>query len=109
MEQERVLKMCKNIEILFRKVKKETYLNDIKEFMGFGGLMQFYKEFKFLRWKYLNKIQKSHTAISKVIKEYKRIDDISKEEIALLNTIQISIDTYMSKAFDKSDLNNTKR
>ena len=109
MEQESFKDVQKYREILFRKVKKETYLNDIKEFMGFGGLMQFYKEFTISKDEnILNKIQKSHTAISKVIKEYKRIDDISKEEIALLNTIQISIDTYMSKAFDKSDLNNTK-
>ena len=96
-------------EILFRKVKKESYLNDIKEFIGFGGLTHFYKEFAISKDEnILNKIQKSHTTISKIIKEYKKMDDVSKEEIVLLNTIQASIDSYMSKAFDKSDLNDTK-
>lgn len=108
-EQQSLKDVQKYREILFRKVKKEAYLADIKEFIGFSGLTHFYREFIISKDEnLLNKIQKSHTAVSKVIKEYKKMDDISKEEIALLNAIQNTIDTYMSKAFDKSDLNNTK-
>ena len=96
-------------EVLFLKVKKDSYLSDLKEALGFSGLVNFYKDYAITQDdKYLNKIQKSHTKISRAIKDYKRLENISDEENIYLDDIQTLADNYMSKAYDNSDLNGTK-
>ena len=96
-------------EILFTKVKKDSYISDIKEALGYGGLVHFYKDFSLTQdEKYLNKIQKSHTKISRVINDYKKIENISDDEKIYLDDIQSLIDVYMSKAYDNENLNDTK-
>ena len=96
-------------KILVLKMEKDSLLSSIKESFGYGGLIQFYKEFVFSQDEnLLNKIQKSHTKILRAIKDYKKIDNLTKEESDSLDTIQFAIDTYMAKAYDKKDLNETK-
>ncbi len=95
--------------ILISKVEKDVLLSSIKEAFGFGGLIHFYKDFVINQDEnLLNKIQKSHTKISRALKEYKRLEGVSKEEIELLNVIESTIDAYMAKAYDNSGLNETK-
>jgi methyl-accepting chemotaxis protein len=95
--------------ILISKVEKDVLLSSIKEAFGFGGLIHFYKDFVINQDEnLLNKIQKSHTKISRALKEYKRLEGVSKEEIELLNVIESTIDSYMAKSYDNSGLNETK-
>ncbi|MDD3008772.1 MAG: methyl-accepting chemotaxis protein [Arcobacter sp.] len=95
--------------VLVLKVEKDVLLSSIKEALGFGGLIHFYKDFVINQDEnLLNKIQKSHTKISRAVKEYKRLEGVSKEEIELLNIIESTIDNYMAKAYDNNELNETK-
>ncbi|QKF78455.1 methyl-accepting chemotaxis protein [Arcobacter defluvii] len=95
-------------KIISLKIEKETLISSIKEGFGYGGLIHFYKDYMINQEEnYLNKIQKSHTKILRAIKDYKRLE-VNKEEGDLLNIIQSAIDTYMSKAYDNNELNETK-
>ena len=96
-------------EIILLKMKKDSYLAEIKESLGFGGLIHSFKDFMLNpQDNYLNKIQKNHTRISRAIKDYKKLENLDKEEIALLLDIESIIDSYMSKAYEGLSVNNTK-
>ena len=96
-------------ELIYLKVKKNIYLSEIREAIGYGGLIDLYKDFTITQNdNILNKIQKSHTKMLKAIKSYKKLENISNDENILLDEIQGTFDLYMSKAYDGVDLNNTK-
>ena len=93
-------------ELIYLKIKKDNYLSEIKEAIGYGGFIHSYKDYVLtLEDKYLNKLQKNHTKILRAIKSYKRLDDLSLDEKEYLNAIQTIFDSYMSKAYDGVDLN----
>ena len=95
-------------ELIYIKTKKNIYLSEIREAIGYGGLIDSYKDFVITQNdNNLNKIQKSHTKMLKAIKSYKKLENISNNENMLLDEIQATFDLYMSKAYDGVDLNNT--
>ena len=95
-------------ELIYIKVKKNIYLSEIREAIGYGGLIDSYKDFVITQNdNNLNKIQKSHTKMLKAIKSYKKLENISNDENILLDEIQGTFDLYMSKAYDGIDLNYT--
>ena len=95
-------------ELVYLKIKKNTFLFEIKDAIGYGGLIHSFKDYVITQNEsYLNKIQKNHTKILRAIKNYRKLERISIEEDSLLNDIQNTFDSYMSKAFDAVDLNNT--
>ena len=103
------LEVQKFREIISLKIKKDSYLSETKEAFGLGGLIHSYKDFTItLDDNFLNKIQKNHTKISRTIKDYKKLQNLSDEEMALLLDIESVIDIFMSKAFDKTALDETK-
>jgi len=95
-------------KVIYSKIKKDSYLVEIKESLGYGGLIHFYKDY-FIEQKdsFLNQIQKSHTKMLKAIKDYKRVENVTKDEIELLDQIQETFDLYMSNAFDNNFLNDS--
>ncbi len=96
-------------EIILLKMKKDSYLAEIKESLGFGGLIHSFKDFMINpQDSYLNKIQKNHTRITRAIKDYKKLEKLDKEEMALLLDIESIIDSYMSKAYEGLSLSDTK-
>ena len=96
-------------ELIYLKVKKNIYLSEIREAIGYGGLIDLYKDFAITQNDtILNKIQKSHTKMLKATKSYKKLENITNDENILLDEIQGTFDLYMSKAYDGVDLNNTK-
>ncbi|MEZ4693200.1 MAG: methyl-accepting chemotaxis protein [Aliarcobacter sp.] len=94
--------------VIYSKIKKDAYLMEIKESLGYGGLIHSYKDY-FIEQKdsLLNQIQKNHTKMLKAIKDYKRIENITKDEIELLDQIQETFDLYMSNAFDNNFFNDS--
>ena len=94
--------------IIYSKIKKDVYLMEIKESLGYGGLIHSYKDY-FIEQKdsLLNQIQKNHTKMLKAIKDYKRVENTTKDEIELLDQIQETFDLYMSNAFDNNFLNDS--
>uniref|UniRef100_UPI0040470EA6 methyl-accepting chemotaxis protein n=1 Tax=Aliarcobacter sp. TaxID=2321116 RepID=UPI0040470EA6 len=93
-------------ELIYLKMKKDNYLSEINEAIGYGGFIHSYKDYVLtLEDKYLNKLQKNHTKILRAIKSYKRLNNLSLDEKEHLNTIQTIFDSYMSKAYDGVDLN----
>lgn len=87
----------KNIrKIIFQKNAKNTYLSSIKEISGYGGLIHNFKDF-ILRGdiKYLKRFEQLHTNLLRVIRKYKRIEGITKEEKKLLIKIQRVFDSYL--------------
>ena len=95
-------------ELIYIKTKKNIYLSEIREAIGYGGLIDSYKDFVITQNdNNLNKIQKSHTKMLKAIKSYKKLENISNNENMLLDEIQATFDLYMSKAYDGIDLNYT--
>ena len=92
-------------ELIYIKMKKESFLSEIKDAIGYGGLIHSYKDYVLEQNdKDLNKIQKNHTKMLKAIKNYKKLENITDEENVLLNQIQETFDFYMSKAYEGSDL-----
>ena len=95
-------------ELIYIKTKKNIYLSEIREAIGYGSLIDSHKDFVITQNdNNLNKIQKSHTKMLKAIKSYKKLENISNNENMLLDEIQATFDLYMSKAYDGVDLNNT--
>jgi methyl-accepting chemotaxis protein len=95
-------------ELITIKIKKSSYLFEIKDAIGYGGLIHSYKDYAISHNEsYLNKIQKNHTKILRAIKDYKKLENISNEENSLLSEIQTTFDSYISKAYDGVDLLNT--
>ncbi|MDZ7819104.1 MAG: methyl-accepting chemotaxis protein [Aliarcobacter sp.] len=93
-------------ELINQKIKKDTYLTEIKDAIGYGGLIHSYKDYVLEQQdKYLNKLQKNHTKLLREIKNYKKLENISNEENSLLNDIQVTFDSYMAKAYDGTNLN----
>ena len=91
--------------LIYLKMQKESFISEIKEDIGYGGLIHFYKDYVLEKDdKYLNKIQKNHTKMLRAIKNYKNLENITSEESILLNQIQETFDMYMSKAYEGSDL-----
>ena len=91
-------------ELIYIKTKKNIYLSEIREAIGYGGLIDSYKDFVITQNdNNLNKIQKSHTKMLKAIKSYKKLENISNNENMLLDEIQATFDLYMSKAYDGVD------
>jgi methyl-accepting chemotaxis protein len=92
-------------EIIYIKMKKEIFISEIKDAIGYGGLIHSYKDYILEHNdKYLNKIQKNHTTMLRAIKSYKKLENITDEESNLLSIIQETFDVYMSKAYESSDL-----
>ena len=110
-ENEIKIKSFKDVEefrkLVYLKIKKNSYLFEIKDAIGYGGLIHSFKNYAISKNDmYLNKIQKNHTKMLKAIKNYKKLENISNEEDILLSDIQTTFDTYVSKAYDGGDLNN---
>ena len=92
-------------ELIYIKIQKESFLSEIKDAIGYGGLIHSYKDYVLdQNDKYLNKIQKNHTKMLKAIKNYKKLENITNDETVLLNQIQETFDSYMSKAYESIDL-----
>ncbi|MBU3014124.1 nitrate- and nitrite sensing domain-containing protein [Poseidonibacter lekithochrous] len=92
-------------KLIYIKMKKDKLLSDIKEAIGYGGIIHSYKNFVLEGSnKQLNEIQKNHTKMLRNIKKYKRLKNITSEESLLLNQIQETFDSYMSKAYENSNL-----
>ena len=93
-------------ELISQKIKKDTYLTEIKDAIGYGGLIHSYKDYVLEQQdKYLNKLQKNHTKLLREIKNYKKLENISNEENVLLDDIQSVFDLYMDRAYDGTNLN----
>jgi methyl-accepting chemotaxis protein len=94
--------------LVYLKVKKNSYLFEIKDTIGYGGIIHSFKDYAITQDDiYLNKIQRNHTKMLRAIKNYKKLENISKDENILLNEIQSTFDSYMSKAYEGVDLINT--
>ena len=92
-------------ELIYIKTQKESFLSEIKDAIGYGGLIHSYKDYVLdQNDKYLNKIQKNHTKMLRAIKNYKKLENITNDESILLTQVQETFDSYMSKAYEGSDL-----
>ncbi|MBU0924175.1 nitrate- and nitrite sensing domain-containing protein [bacterium] len=92
-------------ELIYIKTQKESFLSEIKDAIGYGGLIHSYKDYVLNQNdKYLNKIQKNHTKMLRAIKNYKKLENITNDESVLLTQVQETFDSYMSKAYEGSDL-----
>ncbi len=92
-------------ELIYIKIEKESFLSEIKDAIGYGGLIHSYKDYVLdQNDKYLNKIQKNHTKMLRAIKNYKKLENITNDENVLLTQVQETFDSYMSKAYEGSDL-----
>jgi methyl-accepting chemotaxis protein len=92
-------------ELIYIKIQKESFLSEIKDAIGYGGLIHSYKDYVLdQNDKYLNKIQKNHTKMLRAIKNYKKLENITNDENVLLTQVQDTFDSYMSKAYEGSDL-----
>ena len=92
-------------ELIYIKTQKESFLSEIKDAIGYGGLIHSYKDYVLdQNDKYLNKIQKNHTKMLRAIKNYKKLENITNDESVLLTQVQETFDSYMSKAYEGSDL-----
>ena len=92
-------------ELIYIKIEKESFLSEIKDAIGYGGLIHSYKDYVLdQNDKYLNKIQKNHTKMLRAIKNYKKLENITNDENVLLTQVQDTFDSYMSKAYEGSDL-----
>ncbi len=92
-------------ELIYIKIQKESFLSEIKDAIGYGGLIHSYKDYVLdQNDKYLNKIQKNHTKMLRAIKNYKKLENITNDESVLLTQVQETFDSYMSKAYEGSDL-----
>ena len=95
-------------ELIYLKIKKENLISEMKDALGYGGLIHYYKDYVIEKNdKDLNEIQKNHTKLLKAIKNYQKLENITKDEKELLTQIQETFDIYMSKAFD-SDFSKNK-
>ncbi len=95
-------------ELIYLKIKKENLISEMKDALGYGGLIHYYKDYVIEKNdKDLNEIQKNHTKLLKAIKNYQKLENITKDEKELLTQIQETFDVYMSKAFD-SDFSENK-
>ena len=90
------LKIKEYRDILLYKNKKDNLLIDIKELLGYGGLVHDFKDLMItLDEKYFSNIQQKHTNILRLIKKYNRLETITKEEKKLLKNIQRVFDSYL--------------
>jgi len=82
--------------VINTKNKKDQILSKISSLAGFGGLIHNFNNY-ILRGdnSYLKKFEQQHTSLLRVIRKYKRIKDISKNEKKLLKKIQRVFDSYL--------------
>lgn len=87
--------------IIFDKSKKDQILSTVKELAGFNGLIHSFKNYVISgEDKYLNKIQKYHSSISRNLNKYRRIKGVTKEEKRLLKKIKSVFDNYLGSSLD---------
>lgn len=100
----------KNIrKLIFQKNEKNFYLSSIKELAGYGGLIHNFKNY-LLRGdeKYLKKFEQLHSNLLRIIRKYKRLEGITKEEKKLLKRIQRVFDTYLFEINEVKSYKETK-
>jgi len=90
--------------IVVNKAEKNEIISSITQLAGFGGLVQNYKDYILnMDDKYLNKIQRFHSSISRQLNKYRRIKGTTKEEKKLIKTIKNSFDEYMGNSVEIMD------
>ena len=74
--------------ILLNSTKKKKLVSQMKELVGYGGLIHNFKNYV-IRGdeKYAQKVQKQYKELMRLVKQYKALPHLTKEEISLLNKV----------------------
>ena len=96
-------------KLIFQKDEKNSLLSTIKELSGYGGLIHDFKNYLLKNdQKYLKRFEQQHTNLLRVLKKYKRIKGITKEEKKLLKKIQRVFDSYLFEISEIEEYRKTK-
>jgi len=81
--------ITKERNIVYTKNKKNEILSDIKEHVGYGGLIHDFKNYVIRgKNKYSYAVKEQYSQLLLAINEYKMIDGVTKEELDKLNIIK---------------------
>ncbi|PIF04397.1 MAG: hypothetical protein CSA86_02125 [Arcobacter sp.] len=94
--------------VLLSSTTKHSLVSDMKELVGYGGFIHNFKNYVIRgKQKYEKRALKQYSQLIQYIKEYKSLANISKEEIALLNTLEkVFTQYYNGLAKIKDAINN---
>ena len=107
---EEFIKIKEYRDILLYKNKKDNLLIDIKELLGYGGLVHDFKDLMItLDEKYFSNIQQKHTNILRLIKKYNRLETTTKEEKRVLKNMQRVFDSYLLASDEIIKMKNDNR
>jgi len=82
-------------DILVYSTKKKFIISHMKEIVGYGGLIHNFKNYVIRgNKKYASRIEKNYNDLMKLIKEYKSLKNVSKEELKLLGQIEAVFSKY---------------
>jgi len=91
--------------VIIRKNEKDLLLSKLNSTAGYGGLIYNFNNYILKsNVKYLKKFEQQHTSILRLLRKYKRIKGISKEEKNLLKRIQRVFDSYLYSINEIKDL-----
>ena len=82
-------------QTLLGSVKKQSIVSKMKEYVGYGGLIHNFKNYV-LRGtpKYEQKVKTQFNELMILIKEYKGLNNVSKEELSLLSDVETVFRKY---------------
>ena len=81
--------------ILLNDNTKKTVLSKIKTIVGYGNLIHNFKNYVIRgKEKYAQKVKDNYELLTKLIKTYKSLPNVTKKELALLDTIQKTFTKY---------------
>lgn len=86
----------KDRNIIYAKSKKNNILLDIKETIGYGGLIHNFKNYVLhQKEEYAINVKNNYSELLVAINEYKSFEGITKEELDQLNILQSVFASYM--------------